>query len=127
MLIKNSKTITIKDRGIGMTSQEVKKYINQVAFSGAEEFVKKYKEDDNKSGIIGHFGLGFYSSFMVAKKVQIRSKSYKKSKGCLWECDGSPKFSLNDLTKKIEGLKWSCLFLKMLKNFRRNKNLIITY
>ena len=70
---KESKTITIKDRGIGMTSQEVKKYINQVAFSGAEEFVKKYKEDDKSSGIIGHFGLGFYSSFMVAKKVQIRS------------------------------------------------------
>ena len=100
---KESKTITIKDRGIGMTSQEVKKYINQVAFSGAEEFVKKYKEDDKSSGIIGHFGLGFYSSFMVAKKVQIRSKSFKKSKGCLWECDGSPKFSLNDSDKKDRG------------------------
>ena len=100
---KESKTITIKDKGIGMTSQEVKKYINQVAFSGAEEFVKKYKEDDKSSGIIGHFGLGFYSSFMVAKKVQIRSKSFKKSKGCLWECDGSPKFSLNDSDKKDRG------------------------
>lgn len=100
---KESKTITIKDKGIGMTSQEVKKYINQVAFSGAEEFVKKYKEDDKNSGIIGHFGLGFYSSFMVAKKVQIRSKSFKKSKGCLWECDGSPKFSLNDSDKKDRG------------------------
>ena len=100
---KESKTITIKDKCIGMTSQEVKKYINQVAFSGAEEFVKKYKEDDKSSGIIGHFGLGFYSSFMVAKKVQIRSKSFKKSKGCLWECDGSPKFSLNDLDKKDRG------------------------
>ena len=100
---KESKKITIKDRGIGMTSQEVKKYINQVAFSGAEEFVKKYKEDDKSSGIIGHFGLGFYSSFMVAKKVQIRSKSFKKSKGCLWECDGSPKFSLNDSEKKDRG------------------------
>jgi len=100
---KESKTITIKDRGIGMTSQEVKKYINQVAFSGAEEFVKKYKEDDKSSGIIGHFGLGFYSSFMVAKKVQIRSKSFKKSKGCLWECDGSPKFSLNESDKKDRG------------------------
>ena len=100
---KESKTITIKDRGIGMTSQEVKKYINQVAFSGAEEFVKKYKEDDKSSGIIGHFGLGFYSSFMVAKKVQTRSKSFKKSKGCLWECDGSPKFSLNDSDKKDRG------------------------
>ena len=100
---KPSKTITIKDRGIGMTSQEVKKYINQVAFSGAEEFVKKYKDDDNKSGIIGHFGLGFYSSFMVADNVQIKTKSYKKSKGCLWECDGSPKFSLNDIDKKDRG------------------------
>ena len=100
---KTAKTITIKDRGIGMNSQEVKKYINQVAFSGAEEFVKKYKEDDKSSGIIGHFGLGFYSSFMVAKKVQIKTKSYKKSKGCLWECDGSPKFSLNDFEKKDRG------------------------
>ncbi len=100
---KTAKTISIKDRGIGMTSQEVKKYINQVAFSGAEEFVKKYKEDDKNSGIIGHFGLGFYSSFMVAKTVQIKTKSYKKSKGCLWECDGSPKFSLNDVEKKDRG------------------------
>ena len=100
---KTAKTITIKDKGIGMTSQEVKKYINQVAFSGAEEFVKKYKEDDKSSGIIGHFGLGFYSSFMVAKKVQIKTKSHKKSKGCLWECDGSPKFSLNDFEKKDRG------------------------
>ena len=100
---KKAKTISIKDRGIGMTSQEVKKYINQVAFSGAEEFVKKYKEDDKNSGIIGHFGLGFYSSFMVAKTVQIKTKSYKKSKGCLWECDGSPKFSLNDVEKKDRG------------------------
>ncbi len=100
---KTAKTITIKDRGIGMNSQEVKKYINQVAFSGAEEFVKKYKEDDKSSGIIGHFGLGFYSSFMVAKKVQIKTKSYKKSKGCLWECDGSPRFSLNDFEKKDRG------------------------
>ena len=100
---KDAKTISIKDRGIGMTSQEVKKYINQVAFSGAEEFVKKYKDDDKNSGIIGHFGLGFYSSFMVAKKVQIKTKSFKKSKGCLWECDGSPKFSLNDFEKKDRG------------------------
>lgn len=103
LIDKPSKTITIKDRGIGMTSQEVKKYINQVAFSGAEEFVKKYKDDDNKSGIIGHFGLGFYSSFMVADNVQIKTKSYKKSKGCLWECDGSPKFSLSDIDKKERG------------------------
>jgi len=100
---KAAKTISIKDRGIGMTSQEVKKYINQVAFSGAEEFVKKYKDDDKNSGIIGHFGLGFYSSFMVSKKVQIKTKSFKKSKGCLWECDGSPKFSLNDFEKKDRG------------------------
>jgi len=103
LIDKEAKTITIKDSGIGMTSQEVKKYINQVAFSGAEEFVKKYKDDDKSSGIIGHFGLGFYSSFMVSKKVQIRTKSFKKSKGCLWECDGSPKFSLNDFEKKDRG------------------------
>ena len=74
---KKNKTITITDRGIGMSADEVKKYINQVAFSGAEEFVQKYKEDKKDSGIIGHFGLGFYSSFMVSKKVVIKTKSFR--------------------------------------------------
>ncbi len=101
---KKKKTISIIDKGIGMSAEEVKKYINQVAFSGAEEFVQKYKEEKKESGIIGHFGLGFYSSFMVSKKVQIKSKSYKKKeKACIWECDGSPNFSLKEGKKKDRG------------------------
>ena len=101
---KKKKTISILDKGIGMTSEEVKKYINQVAFSGAEEFVQKYKEEKKDSGIIGHFGLGFYSSFMVSKKVEIKTKSYKqKEKACVWECDGSPNFSLKEGKKKDRG------------------------
>ena len=101
---KKNKTISILDKGIGMTSGEVKKYINQVAFSGAEEFVQKYKEEKKDSGIIGHFGLGFYSSFMVSKKVEIKTKSYKeKEQACVWECDGSPNFSLKEGKKKDRG------------------------
>ena len=101
---KKNKTITITDRGIGMSADEVKKYINQVAFSGAEEFVQKYKEDKKDSGIIGHFGLGFYSSFMVSKKVVIKTKSFRnKEKPCIWECDGSPNFSLKEGKKKDRG------------------------
>lgn len=101
---KKKKTITISDRGIGMSAEEVKKYINQVAFSGAEEFVQKYKEDKKDSGIIGHFGLGFYSSFMVSKKVVIKTKSFRsKEKPCIWECDGSPNFSLKEGKKKDRG------------------------
>src|SRR5690349_22407339 len=84
------KTLTISDRGIGMTAEEVDKYINQVALSGAEEFVNKYK-GQSEVNIIGHFGLGFYSSFMVAERVEIFTKSYKPdSKAVRWECDGSP-------------------------------------
>ena len=101
---KKKKTISIIDQGIGMSSEEVKKYINQVAFSGAEEFVQKYKEEKKDSGIIGHFGLGFYSAFMVSRKVEIKSKSYKKKeKACIWECDGSPNFSLKEGKKKDRG------------------------
>ena len=89
---KKKKTITVSDSGIGMTSEEVEKYINQIAFSGADEFLKKYKNDAN--AIIGHFGLGFYSSFMVSEEVEIISKSYKKSaKAVRWVCDGSPEYS----------------------------------
>jgi molecular chaperone HtpG len=101
---KNKKEIRIIDQGIGMTGEEVEKYINQVAFSGAEEFVEKYKDKVEDSGIIGHFGLGFYSAFMVADKVEIITKSYQKgAKAVHWECDGSPKYSLEETKKKERG------------------------
>ncbi len=98
---KDKKTITISDKGVGMSSDEVDKYINQVAFSGAEEFLEKYK-GKNESNIIGHFGLGFYSSFMVSERVEIFSKSYQsESPAVHWECDGSPEFIL-EATEKVE-------------------------
>ena len=97
-------TLTIRDNGIGMTEEEVDKYINQIAFSGAEEFVNKYKDVDSKNSIIGHFGLGFYSSFMVSKEVEIITKSQKpNSKAVKWVCDGSPNYSIEDTTKKTKG------------------------
>ncbi len=97
------KTITISDHGIGMTAEEVDKYINQVALSGAEEFVNKYK-GQNENNIIGKFGLGFYSSFMVSDKVEVISKSYKEeSRGVRWECDGSPEYSLEENDKTDRG------------------------
>jgi molecular chaperone HtpG len=103
-LDSKKKTITISDKGIGMTAEEVEKYINQVAFSGAEEFLKKYEGKVERSNIIGNFGLGFYSSFMVASKVEIRTKSYKKgSKAVKWECDGSPEYKLTEAKKKDRG------------------------
>ena len=89
---KKGKTLTIKDQGLGMTDEEVEKYINQIAFSGAEEFLDKYK--DNEAGIIGHFGLGFYSAFMVADKVDIITKSFKDEPAAHWSCDGSPEYTL---------------------------------
>jgi molecular chaperone HtpG len=98
-----NKTITISDRGIGMTAEEVDKFINQVAFSGAEEFLNKYK-GQNEANIIGHFGLGFYSSFMVSEKVEVISRSYKEdSQAVRWECDGSPEYSLEDSGKTARG------------------------
>ena len=97
-----AKTLTISDKGIGMTAEEVDKYINQVAFSGAEEFVNKYK-GQNENNIIGHFGLGFYSSFMVSDKVEIITKSYKDAPAVKWECDGSPEFSLTECDKTTRG------------------------
>ena len=100
---KSKKTLSIIDQGIGMTQEEVKKYINEVAFSGAEEFLEKYKDKDNQSNIIGHFGLGFYSSFMVAKKVEIITKTYKKDSATKWSCDGSPEYSLTKSDKKDRG------------------------
>ena len=97
-------TLTIRDNGIGMTEEEVDKYINQIAFSGAEEFVNKYKDVDSKNSIIGHFGLGFYSSFMVSKQVEIISKSQKpNSKAVKWSCDGSPNYTIEEATKKTKG------------------------
>jgi molecular chaperone HtpG len=101
---KKKETLTIRDNGIGMTEEEVDKYINQIAFSGAEEFVNKYKDADAKNSIIGHFGLGFYSSFMVSKEVEIITKSQKpNSKAVRWVCDGSPNYTIEETTKKTKG------------------------
>jgi molecular chaperone HtpG len=100
---KSSKTITIKDKGIGMTKDEIEKYITQIAFSGAEEFVNKYKDKVDKNVVIGHFGLGFYSAFMVAKKVEIFSLSYKAgSKAVRWECDGSPEYQIEEISNRTQ-------------------------
>jgi molecular chaperone HtpG len=98
------KTITVSDKGIGMSGEELDKYINQVAFSGAEEFVNKYKGSGDGTNMIGHFGLGFYSAFMVSEKVEIFSRSYKEdSKAVRWECDGSPEYQLEETTKDSRG------------------------
>ena len=99
---KDAGTLSIIDRGIGMTEEEINKYINQIAFSGAEEFVNKYK--DQSEGIIGHFGLGFYSAFMVSSKVEIKTLSHKKgSQAIKWECDGSPSFEITEIEKENRG------------------------
>ena len=100
---KEGKKLHIIDQGIGMTGEEVEKYINQVAFSGAEEFLEKYKDSAKDSGIIGHFGLGFYSAFMVAEKVEIVTKSFKDEPAVRWICDGSPEFSLEPADKTDRG------------------------
>ncbi|MEI6021649.1 MAG: molecular chaperone HtpG, partial [Bacteroidota bacterium] len=100
---KSSKTITIIDKGIGMTKEEIEKYITQIAFSGAEEFVNKYKDKVDKNVVIGHFGLGFYSAFMVAKKVEIFSLSYKAgAKAVRWECDGSPEYQIEEIGNRTQ-------------------------
>lgn len=105
VLNEKEKTLSIIDRGVGMTAEEVDKYINQVAFSSAEEFLEKYK-GQNESNIIGHFGLGFYSAFMVSDKVDIYTKSYKEgSKGVHWSCDGSPEYELEETDKEDRGTK----------------------
>ncbi len=105
ILNKEDKTITIRDKGIGMTAEEIEKYITQIAFSGAEEFVNKYKDKASESNaIIGHFGLGFYSGFMVAKKIEIISLSFKEgSKAVHWECDGSPEYTIEETSKSGRG------------------------
>ncbi len=100
---KEGKKLHIIDQGLGMTAEEVEKYINQVAFSGAEEFLDKYKDSAKDSGIIGHFGLGFYSAFMVAEKVEIITKSYKDEPAAHWTCDGSPEFTLEPSDKTSRG------------------------
>ena len=100
---KKNKKIHIIDQGVGMSENEVKKYINEVAFSGAEEFLEKYKDSAKESGIIGHFGLGFYSAFMVSEKVEIITKSYKNDSAVHWSCDGSPEFILKKHNKKQIG------------------------
>ncbi len=100
---KEGKKIHISDQGVGMTEEEVQKYINEIAFSGAEEFLDKYKDSAKDSGIIGHFGLGFYSAFMVAEKVEIITKSYKDEPAAHWICDGSPNFTLKKADKETRG------------------------
>lgn len=104
LIDKEKKTLTVRDRGIGLTEEEVHKYINQVAFSGAEEFLKKY-EDKGATGIIGHFGLGFYSAFMVASKVEIFSRSHaaQPEEAIHWSCSGSPEFELETITREERG------------------------
>jgi molecular chaperone HtpG len=100
---KDKKTLSIADRGLGMTGEEVDKYLNQVAFSGAEEFLEKYK-GQNEATIIGHFGLGFYSSFMVSDKVEVLTRSFRENAPAVrWECDGSPEFTLEEITKEERG------------------------
>ena len=101
-LDEKAKTLKIIDRGIGMNAEEVEKYINQIAFSSAGEFLEKYK--DQAKGIIGHFGLGFYSAFMVSSKVTIESLSYREGeKGVFWSCDGSPEFEMSECVKEDRG------------------------
>ena len=97
---KDAKTLTISDNGIGMTAKEIDKFINQIAFSSAENFVKKYKD---KASVIGHFGLGFYSGFMVADRIDIITQSYKKAKTVKWSCDGSPNYTIEDTDKRDRG------------------------
>jgi molecular chaperone HtpG len=103
LLDKENKTLTISDRGIGMTEEEVHKYINQIAFSSAEEFLDKFKGVDEGKNIIGHFGLGFYSAFMVADSVDIITKSYKDAPAVKWSCDGSPNFTMEPAEKDTRG------------------------
>ncbi|MCB9256002.1 MAG: molecular chaperone HtpG [Chitinophagales bacterium] len=102
-LDKDAKTLTISDRGIGMTAEEIDKYINQIAFSSAEEFIEKFKGIDDKAQIIGHFGLGFYSAFMVADQVEILTKSHQDAPAAKWSCDGSPNYTIEEAIKEERG------------------------
>lgn len=103
ILDKDAKTLTVRDKGIGMSQEEIKKYINQIAFSGAQEFVNKFKDEAESNNIIGKFGLGFYSAFMVAERVEIHSKNYKDEDAAHWECDGSPEYTLKAGKKEDRG------------------------
>jgi molecular chaperone HtpG len=127
---KNKKTLSITDNGIGMTADEVKKYINQVAFSSAEEFIRKYK-NASEQPIIGHFGLGFYSSFMVAKQVEIDTLSYKEGAQAVhWSCDGSPEFTLKDSSRTTRGTTVTLHLMEEELEYleqARIKNLVKTY
>ncbi|BAZ89824.1 ATP-binding region ATPase domain-containing protein [Raphidiopsis curvata NIES-932] len=127
---KDKKTLSISDNGIGMTGEEVKKYINQVAFSSAEEFIHKYEGKANQP-IIGHFGLGFYSSFMVAKKVEIDTLSYKEgSQAVHWSCDGSPEFTLDESSRNSRGTTVTLTLMPDEEDYletARIKNLVKTY
>lgn len=99
---KKKKTLTVSDRGIGMTDEEVDRYINQIALSSANDFLDKYK--DNANAIIGHFGLGFYSTFMVSKRVEIVTKSYKEGSAAVrWSCEGTPEFTMEEIEKQDRG------------------------
>jgi molecular chaperone HtpG len=100
---EENNTLTVSDKGIGMTAEEVKKYINQIAFSSAEEFLDKFKDVEDGKSIIGHFGLGFYSSFMVADRVEIFTKSFRDEPAVRWECDGSPNFTMEEIEKEARG------------------------
>ena len=120
---KKKKEIRIIDQGVGMNEEEIKKYINQVAFSGAEEFLDKYKDSAKDSGIIGHFGLGFYSAFMVADKVEIISKSYKEDPAVHWSCDGSPEFQLNPSEKIERGTEVILHIAKDAKDFLEDQKI----
>src|SRR5690606_24344740 len=125
-----AKKLHIIDQGIGMTAEEVQKYINEVAFSGAEEFLEKYKDSSKYSGIIGHFGLGFYSAFIGADKVESISKSYKDEPACHWTCDGSPKYTLEAADKTERGTEIILHINKDSKEFleeRRISELLTKY
>ena len=100
---QDAKTVTISDQGIGMTEEETKKFLNQMAFSGAEEFLEKYEKEGKDAGIIGHFGLGFYSSFMVSKIVEVNTKSYKDEPAVQWTCNGDPEYNMKKITKENRG------------------------
>src|SRR6056297_3171557 len=101
---KEAGTLTVSDNGIGMTADEVRKYINQVAFSSAEDFIEKFKDLEDKNQIIGHFGLGFYSSFMVADKVEIRTRSYQPDVAAVhWQCAGTTSYTLDEIEEEQRG------------------------
>ena len=121
---KKKKTLHIIDQGIGMTEEEVKKYINEIAFSGAEEFVNKYKDKISDTGIIGHFGLGFYSAFMVSDKVEIFTKSFQEgSQAVRWECDGSPEYFIEPIEREITGTEIVLHINKESKEFLEEKRI----